>query len=237
MDAALAASAFLMGLAGTPHCAAMCGAACGVLAPSRRADPGTASRLALHAGRLVSYSAAGALVAASVASLALVAHARMLQPLWTLLHVAAVAFGLWLLWTARTPAWFGAAPRQLERFAGTRPVRIVRSLPPAARAGAAGLAWATLPCGLLQSALVVAALASGPLGGALVMAAFASASAIGLWLGPAAWRFLRRGGNSAGATAGSVSIRLAGLLLTGSSLFAVWHGLGAAIDAICGVAA
>ena len=36
---------------------------------------------------------------------------------------------------------------------------------------------------------------------------------------------------------GSVPIRLAGLLLAVSSLFAVWHGLGAAIDAICAVAA
>ena len=237
MDAALAASAFLMGLAGTPHCAAMCGAACGALAPTRPGDPGTARRLALHAGRLLSYSLAGALVAASVASLALVAHARMLQPLWTLLHVAAIAFGLWLMWKARTPAWFGAAPPRLERFAGSRPVRIFRSLPPSARAGAAGLAWAALPCGLLQSALVVAALASSALGGALVMAAFATASALGLWLGPAAWNFLSRGGRGIGAGAGSVSIRLAGLLLAGSSLFAVWHGLGAAIDAICAVAA
>ena len=236
MDAALAASAFLMGLAGTPHCAAMCGAACGALAPSRPGDPGTVSRLALHAGRLVSYSLAGALVTASVASLALVAHARMLQPVWTLLHVGAIAFGLWLLWTARTPAWLGTAPASLGRFGDSRPVRFFRALPPRARAGAAGLAWSTLPCGLLQSALVVAALASSPLSGALVMAAFASASAIGLWLGPAAWRFLRRG-QGTGASAGSVSIRLAGLLLAGSSLFAVWHGLGAAIDAICAVAA
>ena len=47
--------------------------------------------------------------------------------------------------------------------------------------------------------------------------------------------FLRRGGRGPGA--GSASIRLAGLLLAGSSLFAVWHGLGAAINAICAVAA
>jgi sulfite exporter TauE/SafE len=235
MDAALAASAFLMGLAGTPHCAAMCGAACGALAPARPGAAGTAVRLALHAGRLVSYSLAGALVAASVAALALVAHARMLQPVWILFHVAAIAFGLWLAWQARTPAWLDAPTPRLQRLAQAQPVRFVRSLPPGARAGAAGLAWAALPCGLLQSALVVAALASGPLAGATVMAAFASASAIGLWLGPAAWRVLLRGGH--GPAIGSVSIRLAGLLLAASSTFAVWHGLGAAIDAICAVAA
>lgn len=231
MDSALAASAFLMGLAGTPHCTAMCGAACGALAPARPGQPGTSRRLALHAGRLVSYSMAGALVAASVASLALVAQARMLQPVWTLFHVAAIAFGLWLLCKARTPAWLGAAPARLERLTGSSPLRFVRRLPPSGRVGLAGLGWAALPCGLLQSALVVAALASSPLAGALVMAAFATASAIGLWLGPTVWSFLHRRGHDAGAGAGSVSIRLAGVLLAGSSLFALWHGLGAAICA------
>jgi sulfite exporter TauE/SafE len=234
MDAALAASAFLMGLAGTPHCAAMCGAACGTLAPAGPNGRGTARQLALHGGRLISYSLAGALVAASAASLALVAHARMLQPIWTLLHVAAIAFGLWLLWKARTPAWFGGAPARLEHFAESSPMRFIRRLPPTGRAGLAGLGWAALPCGLLQSALVVAALASSALAGAAVMAAFATASAIGLWLGPTAWRLLRQGRGGSGA--GSASIRLAGLLLAGSSFFAVWHGLGAAIDAICAVA-
>ncbi len=235
MDAALAASAFLMGLAGTPHCAAMCGAACGALAPARPGEPGTTARLALHTGRIVSYSLAGALVAATVTGLAVVAHARMLQPVWTLFHVAAIAFGLWLLWKARAPSWLDGASPRLERFAASRPVKLYRALPSSGRAGVAGLAWAALPCGLLQSALVVAALTSGPLAGAAVMAAFATASAIGLWLGPAAWHFLRRGGR--GAALGSAPIRLAGLLLATSSLFAVWHGLGAAIDALCAVAA
>jgi uncharacterized protein len=237
MDAALAASAFLMGLAGTPHCAAMCGAACGALAPAGPNGRGCARQLALHGGRLISYSLAGALVAASVASLALVAHARMLQPIWILLHVGAIGFGLWLVWKARTPAWFGAAPLRPGRlrFAESRPVRFIRRLPPTGRAGLAGLGWAALPCGLLQSALVVAALASSALAGAAVMAAFATASAIGLWLGPTAWQLLRQG--TGGAGTGSASIRLAGVLLAGSSLFAVWHGLGAAIDAICAVAA
>ena len=55
MDQALILSAVLMGLAGTPHCLAMCGAACAA------ASGGQASRLgAFHLGRLVAYAAAGA---------------------------------------------------------------------------------------------------------------------------------------------------------------------------------
>jgi sulfite exporter TauE/SafE len=102
------------------------------------------------------------------------------------------------------------------------------------QAGAAGGAWGLMPCGLLQSALLVAALASGPLQGASVMAAFALASGISLWLGPQLWRRLwRRRGADQAATA---SVRLAGAVLAGASLFALWHGLGAAIeDALCRV--
>ena len=62
MDAALVTSAALMGLAGGPHCAAMCGAACKLAA--RAGSDGSArgdarALLALHAGRAVGYAALG----------------------------------------------------------------------------------------------------------------------------------------------------------------------------------
>ena len=60
-------------------------------------------------------------------------------------------------------------------------------LPPSGRAGLLGMCWAGIPCGLLQSALLVAALASGPAQGAAVMSTFALASGVGLWAGPYLW--------------------------------------------------
>ena len=57
LDAALIGSAALMGLAGAPHCAAMCGAAQTSLAGGARRP-----MLLLQLGRLASYAAAGALV-------------------------------------------------------------------------------------------------------------------------------------------------------------------------------
>jgi hypothetical protein len=63
------------------------------------------------------------------------------------------------------------------------------------------------------------------------MAAFAVASAPGLWLGPALWRRLTRNGSERRAAAWSV--RLAGALVAAASTFALWHGLGSAIAAIC----
>ncbi|MES1265699.1 MAG: sulfite exporter TauE/SafE family protein, partial [Variovorax sp.] len=61
MSTALVGTALVMGLAGGPHCAAMCGAACAGFAnagdsPARRA-------LAFQAGRLVGYTTAGGIAA------------------------------------------------------------------------------------------------------------------------------------------------------------------------------
>ena len=84
-----------------------------------------------------------------------------------------------------------------------------------------------MPCGLLQSALLVAALASGPLSGAAVMTGFALASTLGLWLDQGLWLGLSRA-NEAHRFA-TLSVRAAGALLAGSSAFALWHGLVAAL--------
>ncbi len=65
MSYALTTTALLMGLAGGPHCAVMCGAACGGwrrMGPQRRPQ----SPLVFQAGRLVGYSTAGAAAATAV---------------------------------------------------------------------------------------------------------------------------------------------------------------------------
>ena len=237
VDGALLASALLMGLAGAPHCAAMCGAAFASLSGGALARERTRARLALLAGRLAGYAAMGALLASSLSFLgALHGAAPVMRPLWGLVHVGAFSLGVWLAWTARAPAWLSAANPRLVGLAGSQPVRWLGRVPPAGRAGLAGACWVALPCGLLQSALLVSSLATGPAAGAAVMAAFAISSSVGLWLGPQLWSMLRRRGDDARGAA--VSVRLAGLLLAGTSAFALWHGIGAAIDqALCVAAA
>jgi sulfite exporter TauE/SafE len=188
--------------------------------------------LALHSGRIVGYAAMGALAAASVAAIGTFsAAAPMVRPLWAIVHVAAVALGVWLAWFGRAPAWLSSAKPRFAPLAHARPIRVYRTLPAPARAGLAGVAWVIVPCGLLQSALLVSALASSPASGAAVMAAFALASTLGLWLAQRLWSGLRRSG--AGERLAAWPVRAAGALLAGSSLFALWHGLGAAL---CGVA-
>ena len=68
MQASLAVTALVMGLVGGPHCIAMCGAACAGI--GKAAAPRTNRALvAFQLGRLVGYSALGALAAASMQGL------------------------------------------------------------------------------------------------------------------------------------------------------------------------
>jgi hypothetical protein len=60
------------------------------------------------------------------------------------------------------------------------------------------------------------------------MVAFAAGSTSVLWLMQGLWSGLR---NGAARPFAAVSVRLAGALLMGSSLFALWSGLGAALCA------
>lgn len=225
MDAALIASAALLGLAGAPHCAAMCGAACAAV--TRRGQG--AGQLAFHAARVAGYAATGAIAAASVGTLAQLGQlSPALRPLWTLLHVAALALGLWLMVTGRQPGWLerlGRSGRELAPQAGGW--QRMRGPGQAAVAGGLWFAW---PCGLLQSALIVAALANSPAGGAAAMGAFAIVSGAGLALGP--WLWMRLGGSMA-ATSSPWAVRAAGGLLLAASGWAVGHGLWEQVAAYC----
>ncbi|MGY4829048.1 sulfite exporter TauE/SafE family protein [Sphaerotilaceae bacterium SBD11-9] len=229
MDGALVLSGLLMGAAGAPHCAAMCGAASSAMLGRCGGGQG-ASGAAFHVGRVASYAAVGALAASSVALLRLLGEsAPALRPIWTLLHVAALALGLWLLVTGRQPAWMSNRTRALspelaregwQRVAG--PVR----------AGALGLAWVAWPCGLLQSAVVVATLASNALSGALVMAAFAVASSSGLWAANALWR-RSAGGQALGVLTSTWVLRFSGACLAVASGWALGSGLWHRVAAFC----
>ena len=230
-----------MGLAGSPHCVAMCGPACGALtgchAPAAAAQ--FPAQLAFQAARAGSYAVAGALAAGGLAALSLASEtSAVLRPAWTLLHIAALALGLWMSFTGRQPAWFGATTgeRGATLAAAWQPVagpRVPPSRGVVTRSALGGSAWVAWPCGLLQSAIVVAALCSNPAGGAAAMAAFALASAPALVAAPWAWkRWLRRAGKGERAVKGMV--RLAGVALVLASLAALLGERWSAFAAYCG---
>jgi len=215
LDLALVGTLALMGAASVPHCALMCGAPCAAAVGGGQA-PAVAG---FQIGRLLGYAAVGAVAATAMGLLRDASAANaVLRPLWTLLHSALFALGLFLLVSGRWPAWLG----QL----GSRPAGSVRWH----RAAGAGLLWFAWPCGLLQGALLVAALANTPLGAASAMAAFALASSPGLLLAPALLRkLLARPGRDTWAA------RLAGLMLVVASSWALLHGLWARVAEFCGL--
>lgn len=214
MQTSLAVTALLMGLAGGPHCIAMCGAACAGIGQAAGAQRVQALWL-FQLGRILGYGALGALAAASLQGLGwLTVQSAALRPVWSLFHVGAFVLGLLLMWQARQPVWLEAAGRRL--WAGARSLAAGRGQ------GAPlllGVLWALLPCGLLYSALLVAAMTGRPLQGASVMALFAAGTSVSLMAAP--WLLLHLGRLGAG----DWGVRLAGLALAASSAWALWMGL------------
>lgn len=231
MDFALVLSALMLGVAGAPHCAAMCGPASAAVLRGCSQGGSRDAPLAFHAARLLGYAAAGAVAASSVGLLARVSQiSPALRPLWTLLHAAALALGLWLLWHGRQPAWMERrGTSRMAPQAGSGGWQRMRG---PSRAALAGSLWVAWPCGLLQSALVVAALANSPWAGATVMAGFAAVSAAGLGLAP--WLLARLGGNAATAAQASAwAVRIAGATLAIASAWAMGHDLWMRVIAYC----
>jgi len=226
MKTSLAATALLMGLAGGPHCAVMCGAACASMGRAAVGGTATVGRgnnaralWTFQIGRLVGYSALGGLAAASMQGLGwLSIQSASLRPVWTLLHVAAALLGLMLLLQARQPVWLDVGARKVWGRIRTATQGSGKA-PSAAVPLLLGAVWSLLPCGLLYSAVLVAALSPNAIQGAGVMALFAVGSGISLMAGP--WLWLRLRGSGSGAWA----IRLAGAALMVSSVWALWMGL------------
>ena len=221
MQSSLALTALLMGLAGGPHCVAMCGAACAGIA--QVAGPRRASALwGFQAGRLLGYSALGGVAAASMQGLGwLTVQSAALRPVWSLLHLTALMVGLLLLSKAKQPVWLEHAGRRVWGRARQLAAGRGRGLPLVV-----GALWTFLPCGLLYSALMVAGLTGQALQGAAVMALFALGSGVSMLVGPWLWLRLRGAGHgSALAAGGDWGVRLAGLALALSSGWALWMGL------------
>lgn len=227
MDAALYASSLALGLAGAPHCVAMCAAPCA----AATGQGGARSQWLFHLARAAGYAAAGALAAASVNSLgALGAVSPIFKPLWTAVHAAALTLGLWLALTGRQPAWMERIGRQPGPATGSaRGGWQVMQGP--GRAVVSGALWVAWPCGLLQSAVLVAALADTAWTGAGVMLIFAMATGVGLSMAPWVWRRLGAGRL---VLTGSAGVRVAGVCLAAASSWVLLHGLWTRFAAYCG---
>lgn len=159
------AGAFMLGLAGSPHCLGMCGAI-SCLTGRAKAAP----TLGFQLGRLGSYALLGALLGGLGASLSqqwLVVGLvfRLLASL--LLIMMAVSLAGWFPATRGLERAGALVWRRLQPIAG-------KLLPADSLAKALGLGalWGLLPCGLIYSALAWATLAADPQQSALMMFSF-----------------------------------------------------------------
>ena len=204
-------TALLMGLAGGPHCIAMCGAACAGIGQAAGSQK-TSAMWTFQLGRVIGYSALGALAAASMQGLGwLTVQSAALRPVWSLFHVATMVLGLLLLWNAQQPVWLEQTGKKIWSSARTIALGHGRGAPLIL-----GVLWTFLPCGLLYSALLVAGLTGRVLDGAYVMGLFAVGTSVSMMLGP--WLWLRLKGNGSG----DWGVRTAGLALAASSAWALW---------------
>ncbi|OGA73203.1 MAG: hypothetical protein A3G81_30105 [Betaproteobacteria bacterium RIFCSPLOWO2_12_FULL_65_14] len=181
---AAAAAGLFAGAMGGAHCAAMCGGIAGAVplrtasalpaaAPRSATGAGAFARnFAFNAGRIVSYTVAGAL-AGSVSSAALVMHDAMVMRhlLFAAANLMLIVLGLYLagLWDGVTALERGGALlwRRIQPLAAG----LLRS-PSLRDTLALGALWGWIPCGLVYSMLVTALASASTANGALIMFAF-----------------------------------------------------------------
>ncbi|MFV1997640.1 MAG: sulfite exporter TauE/SafE family protein [Acidiferrobacterales bacterium] len=172
------ATAFFTGLLGSSHCVGMCGGIVGAL--TMGVDPAVQKsrwRLlpfisAYNAGRLTSYTVAGA-IAGLVGLYTMEASSpEYLQPIGKYLSsFFMIALGLYLGGWWMGLAWLEKAGavvwKRIEPLGrGLLPIRSP------GRALLVGLLWGWLPCGLVYAMLTWALVSGGPQQGALIMLAF-----------------------------------------------------------------
>jgi len=185
----LALSLFLLGLASGVHCVGMCGGFVAAFS-ARRVIPIHAEGqrwrrlLIFNAGRITSYSLAGAIAGVVGGQFALLLDAQ--TALYVLANLMFIAIGLHLA---------GVTSLSLVEKLGAPLWRRLQPLAARAMSGGAypaGLLWGWIPCGLVYGALSAAAFAGTPAGGALAMAAYGLGTLPWLMAGGAAFNALQK---------------------------------------------
>lgn len=191
----LAATAIAIGFLGGVHCLGMCGGIVAALSMRRGGasrPPPWRMQLAYNAGRVASYTAAGA-AAGTLGGLG-VLFDRLL-PVQLALYVVAnallVLLGLYLAGLGTAVLRLEAAGGAVWRFAQARGLRIAPAQTALGAVGV-GMAWGWIPCGLVYSALALALVSGGAPEGALVMLAFGTGTLPTLLAGGLAAERLKR---------------------------------------------
>jgi hypothetical protein len=209
-------AAFLAGLFGSSHCIAMCSAVV-VLFEGQRAGVRGAwlHRVLYNAGRLGFYMLLGIIAGLGGSLITQTAGVDAgLAVLRVMAGLLVIALGLNLAFDWQTLAMLERTGAGLWKRLAPLTRHVLPVVTPG-RAAAAGFLWGALPCGLVYSAVAIAATGGSAATGALVMFAF--------WLGTAPALLL------AGASAAKLTLwrrrgaprRAAGLILVVLGCFAL----------------
>lgn len=212
---------FLVGLLGGTHCAGMCGGIVGALAvqtPGGRA--GWPLHLAYNLGRILSYTAAGALVGAiGGLSLAFGPVAKVQLAFYVFASLMLVALGFYLMGFTRSLAIAERAGQGIWR----RIQPLTRRFLPArsvAQALPLGMLWGWLPCGLVYSVLANALVSGSAARGALAMAVFGLGTLPNLLLAGLLFSRFRRFAQAPAAR------MISGLIVLGFGLYGLYQATG-----------
>lgn len=170
---AIAGAALLAGFLGSAHCFGMCAGISGLFAANASASSlrsDTPKAVAYNVGRILTYTILGALIGA-VGSTFVDAIPRLAGPVRLAGGVLIVLVGLQVAfrWRLLAPIenmgaklWSRVAPSGSRLFPVTSLFGAIQL----------GLLWGLLPCGLVYSALLIAASTADTVRGALVMLMF-----------------------------------------------------------------
>jgi len=168
-------AAFLAGLAGGLHCAAMCGPLIGIACgscPGGRQREWLRHALAYNAGRIATYMIAGALTGAIGATgLALRGAPLTQQALLVVMSSSLILLAAYVAGFAPLVHGIERAGAAIWRHAGPRAGRFLPVNTPG-RAFGLGLVFGWLPCGMVYMVLIAALTTADPLHGAMGMVAF-----------------------------------------------------------------
>ena len=188
-DSALLTGAFITGLVGSTHCAAMCG---GIVTSLAWRPPVAANvirihavtmsnavprQLAFNAGRLSTYALLGALAGSiSAAGIAIGGFSALREVLLVSAQLLMILLGIHLSGLLQPLAPLEAAGKKLWRHIQPFAARLLPSAKPS-HTFLLGAAWGWLPCGMIYSMLLTAMATTTPIDGAMVMLAFGAGTA------------------------------------------------------------
>jgi len=210
---------FALGLAASLHCVQMCGPIVISYSVSLKRDMMLA-HLSYNAGRVITYSALGALAGAAGSGIGMLGKMAGLASAARLLAGGAmVVTGILMLRVLPRKVLVQVERRGVMALFSRSIGRLLVSSRALGKFGL-GLMLGFLPCGLIYGALLKAVETARPLAGAFTMAAFGMGTAVALLAMGMASSF-------AGLRMGAWGNRLAGASILAAGAILVWRGIAA----------